>query len=220
MKLAAFYGSLLVLLGSGWLHARWSEGLGSSEQLTQFIERVPVVPLRIGDWQATPVEGDERAFASAGARSYWMRMYTHERTGASMLVILMAGPAGRMAVHTPEVCYGGAGFRIFEGPNSLPISWDNIYKGDVETDQFWTARFRKQASVPTDLKLIWGWNAHGKWEAPVNPRFHFRGERALYKLYLVQDQALPAHAGKMGDEAALDFMKQLLPELKKDLFPS
>jgi hypothetical protein len=135
-----------------------------------------------------------------------MRRYTHKNQAAT--VLLMCGRAGRMSVHTPEICYQGLGYQVVETPVRQRVDFGGSRKGE-----FWTARFTKDMGPTGDLRLFWAWSPDGAWHAPSSPRWQFRGRPFLYKLYVVQDvgQDQPSEPG-------IEFLQQLLPELDKVLF--
>src|SRR5262245_47984638 len=109
-RLTASLVAALLLLVCGLAHGLWTERWSPSEALHHAAARVERVPMEIGPWKATAVETDSAAFFQAGALKYWARSYVDENRKTPVLVILMCGRAGRMAVHTPEVCYRGAGY--------------------------------------------------------------------------------------------------------------
>ncbi len=199
--------ALALLVVCGVVHGWWSERWQRSAVLEEALQRVERTPMTLGAWQAETLPADAKAFEQAGAQAYWMRTYTNKETRQSVLAILMCGRAGRMAVHTPEICYRGAGYELFEAPASTPI---RDLQGD-ELGVFNTARFTKASSLGSDLRLYWGWNAGAGWQAPANPRWEFRGRPFLYKLYVSTEFA-------SGRDAAADFLRELLPELQAELF--
>src|SRR6266542_46101 len=99
---------------------RWHQSAALEEALARFKQS----PMEIGDWKGEALEGDAKAFAQAGAQAYWTRIYTNVRNRRSVLVILMCGRAGRMAVHTPERCYRGAGYELYDKPAPTPLRND------------------------------------------------------------------------------------------------
>jgi hypothetical protein len=189
---------MLLISGLGYLALA-----GDSAQLDAAAARVALVPDVVGDWRGTDEPADNAAFAQTGARSYWTRRYVHQETKASVLVILMCGRAGKMAVHTPEVCYRGAGYELFEDPVARAVQPDH---------KFWSAQFVKKGG--SNLRLAWAWNARGVWEAPALPRWSFRGEPFLYKLYVSQE------VGTSRSDGPLEFLGVFVPELRRTLFPS
>jgi hypothetical protein len=208
---------LAVLVISGLVHGFWGERWIPSTILQEAAARVDQVPLEIGDWNGQSVETDAGVFFQAGAQKYWTRTYVHARKKTAMLVILMCGRPGRMSVHTPEVCYRGAGYETAGKPERLTVQSE---LGE-DLGNFRTARFSKQAGVASNLRLYWAWNAHGTWQNPDSPRNEFAGEPFLYKLYLSHDApgvSNPSGVGSASGEAALDFLRQFLPVMRKTLF--
>lgn len=199
----AFLAAVALLLTSGVVYHLLA---GDTEQLDVAAARVAEVPKVIGDWRGEDETPDATAFAQTGAKAYWMRQYVNEKTKASVLVILMCGRAGKMAVHTPEVCYSGAGYQLGDQPAACVIQKD---------DQFWTAQFTKKNG---QLRLYWAWNARGTWEASTAPRWQFRGEPFLYKLYVSRETTGQPSATPQNDATA-DFLRVFVPELNRTLFP-
>jgi hypothetical protein len=205
----AFLAAIVTLLASGVLYHALAR---DSAQLDAAAERVAQVPTIVGDWHGHDEATDDGAFAQAGAKAYWMRVYVHQKTKASVLVILMCGRSGRMAVHTPEVCYGGAGFELQDA--AKPCEFKN--ETGEKTSQFWTAHFVKKAGAPKHLRLYWAWNARGEWDASSSPRWQFRGEPFLYKLYVSRDISQAPNTAAQADAAA-EFLRTFLPVLKQSL---
>ena len=209
-KFLAILFALAAVLGSGWLHGMWSARWETSDDLEQAVALVPTVPTSVGDWTGTKEKVNPEAYAQTGARGYWMRRYKHKETGQQVTVILMCGQSGKMSVHTPNICYQGAGF-LMQGD---AMRFKPIADG---TDEVWTADFYKEnASGDQKLRIFWTWNADGGWQAPSNPRFDFRGQHALYKLYVVRDITYAPAAPET--DPAVELMRLLLPQLRKTFF--
>ena len=202
-RMLSFVAAMAVLLVSGMLYKSLAT---DSEQLDRAVASMARVPMEIGDWKGTDAAEDEidaRAFAQAGAKGHWTRTYVNERNKVSVLAILMCGRSGKMAVHSPEVCYHGAGYQLTGQPVVSPIKNE---LGD-ELGRFWTGDFGKKSGLTTGLRLYWGWNVHGAWEAPENPRLHFRGEPFLYKLYLSRDLNPHQRSADPRDDPAYGFLR-------------
>ena len=88
--------------------------------------------------------------------------------------------------------------------------------GDPST-QLWTAKFTKKTGETTNLRLYWGWNARGEWEAAPAPRWQYRGEPFLYKLYVSRDISQQPNLAPQADASA-DFLRRFVPEMRKTLF--
>ncbi len=208
----AFLAAFTTLLASGVLYHALAR---DSSTLDDAASRVTQVPTVVGVWQGRDETPDDAAFAQAGAKAYWTRVYTHPNNKTSVLVILMCGRAGKMAVHTPEVCYGGAGFEL---QTAAKIREFKNEQG-AKPSQFWTAHFVKKSAVPSQLRLYWAWNALGAWEAASSPRWQFRGEPFLYKVYVSCDVGQTSSTASSTDPAA-EFLHVFLPVLNKTLFPN
>ena len=198
----AFLAAIAMLFASGVLYHLLAS---DSESLDAAAARVAMVPTIVGDWQGHDETSDDRAFAQTGAKSYWVRSYVNQKSKASVLVILMCGRPGKMAVHTPEVCYSGAGYEMRDQPAACAIN----------DQQFWSAQFTKKSG---QLRLFWAWNAHGDWLASSAPRWQFRGEPFLYKLYVSRETNAQTASTPQTDATA-EFLRAFVPELKQTLFP-
>src|SRR5207302_6148175 len=209
-RTAAILMALGILTAGGLVHGFWSERWSASSDLEEAASRVDRVPLAAGDWQAQSVASDPAIFLQAGARGYWTRCYVNAKTKTTLFVILMCGRSGRMAVHTPEVCYRGAGYEL----GGRPDAWTVNSASGQELGTFWTARFLKRTGVTSDLRLHWGWSTGGLWQASANPRWQFGGEPFLNKLYVSHDAPV---RGTNSAAAVEDFLRQFLPELHETL---
>jgi hypothetical protein len=200
-----------VLLTSGLVHGLWTNRWQASSALDDACARLRAVPMRAGAWQGANVEVDPEQYRQARAVSYWLRHYTHNESSASMTVILMCGQAGHMAVHTPDICYRGAGFEVAHQPEKKVFA---AGAGGSQAE-FWTARFRQgtKAAGP-ELRIYWAWGCRGTWNAPDSPRWSLGGEPYLYKLYVVHETNSSAIAAELPEE----FIKELIPVLEKSLF--
>jgi hypothetical protein len=122
-------------------------------------------------------------------------------------VILMCGRPDRMSVHTPDICYRGAGFDMVGEPVKATIP--------QRPDEFWTARFRQHSKAAgRDLRIFWTWGCHTGWRAPTSPRWTFGAQSFLYKLYIVHDDKTTTDPNMVEAE----FLEQLLPVLDETLF--
>lgn len=206
--LAISIAAALLLMG-GMVHGVYSERWTTSDVLDAAAAKVGTVPLDIDGWVGTPEVVDPAEYAQAGARAYWSR--TYRKDGQEFLVILMAGRSGRMSVHTPEVCYRGAGFELNGSPSVVSVNGAD----GQSLGSFWSATFVKPAALSTDLHLLWSWSNGQPWDAPPNPRWKFASGPALYKLYISQDVSrMPADERVKNRD---DFLRAFLPGLNAAL---
>ncbi|MCI0455471.1 MAG: EpsI family protein [Gemmataceae bacterium] len=201
-----------LLAFSGLVHGLWTGRWEDSQALENAAARVEQVPLTLGGWKGRAQPVDHESFAQAGARGYWMRTYTEERTGEAVTMLLMCGRPGKMSVHTPDLCYRGAGYEVTGDPVRQTVPTP---AGRAE---FWTARMRKPGvGMATTLRIYWAWSTDGSWRAPDLPRWTFAGSPFLYKLYIVRDSTADGERPGTADPS-LRLLDRLLPALRKTLF--
>jgi len=201
----AFAAAIGTLLTSGVLYHVLA---ADSAQLDVAAQRVALVPLVVGDWHGRDEPTDDAAFAQTGAKAHWMRSYVHQQSKESVLVILMCGRAGKMAVHTPEVCYSGAGYALSDQPTPHAVKDEK----KAEFGRFWTAQFGKASG---SLRLHWAWTVHGDWQAAASPRWQYRGEPFLYKLYMSCNVRSDR---KTDSDTGAEFLRDFVPVLNRALF--
>jgi hypothetical protein len=126
------------------------------------------------------------------------------------MMALVGGRPGPVSIHTPEACYGASGFVVGMPTRTM---------GPDAKSEFWTTdAVRTRATEETRLRLFWAWNAGDGWSAPDSPRQRFARYGVLHKLYVLRELNGPDDAGK--DEPCLAFLRDLLPELERTLFPA
>jgi hypothetical protein len=170
------------------------------------------VPLSLGsDWD---VEEDrklsEREGALAEIDGYLSRRYVHRRTGRIVSVLLLCGKPGPMSVHTPEMCYAGAGYDEIGSAKAYTAPTDSSCRFQVHD-------FRKNnVATPTLLRIFLSWGQRGEWSVPVNPRLAFAGKPYLYKLYVVREMAKADES--LEEDPASELIRNLIPQLNEKLF--
>jgi hypothetical protein len=204
--------ALAVILSFGVVHGIWTDRWALSDEPQASAAKLPRVPLTLGEWSATENELDARQVEIADIAGYITRSYVNARTGTSLTLLIVCGRPGPVSVHTPDVCYGGAGFRMV-GSRREAFPYD----GGPAPAEFRVGLFRKvQAMGETHLRILWSWSPDGTWRLPDNPRWTFAGAKALYKMYVVRELAKGDEP--LQEDPAVEFLGLLLPELQKALF--
>lgn len=193
----------LLLAASGFVHGWKTDRWRTSQARMEFAQRVPSIPDRIGAWSSEDLPFDDRQLRLAEADAFIHRRYVRAgSTAETVTLIVLAGRAAPLAVHTPDVCFGNIGYHM---------DGDAVAKTWTETgDSFWQARFYR----PPDrgaFRVYWGWSDGGAWQAAADARSRFARRPALYKLYLVgpmtNDERDPAR----------QFLTEALPHLNRCL---
>lgn len=206
--------ALLLIVATGFVHGTWTGRWSVAHELEEAAARLEQAPGDIGDWKATPDVIDDDTLSVAGAAGAWARTYRNLGTRQVLNVVLLCGRAGPMSVHRPEHCYRGAGYDLVTPADRIPL--DNP---DGTPTEFRTAVFRKPGlDGPSSLRILWTWFDGRTWLAPDSPRYTFARLPALYKLYVIRP--LDGPLGRLDEDPAVDFLRQLLPELDRALAPS
>lgn len=199
--LPALAGLVLTVAGGashGLLTGRWSKSRAIEDGVAS-LGRVPAV---IGDWEGRDMSLDRRAIEVAEIDGYLMRRYRDRRGGGSVDVLVVCGRPGPISVHTPEVCYGGAGYDVESPPAGVQLGADRAWAVDMAKPGPFT---------PDRLHILYCWGSGGAWEATDVPRMRFTGSPALYKVYIL---VAPATADGPRDDVGERFARQFLPELR------
>jgi hypothetical protein len=206
MRLLAIMLASGLTIAGGLVHGMWTDRWGQGAVPAAAFAQFEDLPLEIGDWEGEPVD---RAPASApDVAGSMQRRYVNPRTGEAVILALVCGRPGPVAVHTPDACYVASGFTV-----STPAR----AKVPGREDAFWTAEaVRSRATEETRLRIYWGWSAGQGWSAPDSPRTAFARVPVLHKLYVVREAAAPLEPGR--EDPCLAFLQAVVPALDRALF--
>jgi hypothetical protein len=204
MQAIPLIAAVLLLATSGIFQGLWTDRWGVSTELESAARRLENVPMVVGDWHAEARTIPDEELTKAEVLGYISRSYRHPTMGEVNLLLLCGRP-GPIAVHTPDICFPGNGFKLEGKTESVSVA---------QAD-FRMVRLSKAKLLPEYLRVFWSWSSGNGWSAPASPRFTFGGNKFLYKLYIVHRREKPEEPVK--DDPALEFLKELLPTLEKHL---
>jgi hypothetical protein len=207
------FAAVVLIVGAGRLHGDWTNRWGSSKALVDLSARVESVPMVIGQWKGTDRELPAAERAIAGATACLARQYTNATRGVTVDVFLMAGLPGKIGVHTPQICYTGAGRKVSE---ATPYAYSYGSGRDQRTAEFLTATATREGTDPSVLRIFWSWNPAKGWTAPAEARWAFASEPVLCKLYVVRETGAKAEIPDR--DPCNEFLKVFLPELDRVVF--
>ncbi|MBM4000050.1 MAG: exosortase-associated EpsI family protein [Planctomycetes bacterium] len=168
------------------------------------------IPTVLGDWTATQSESiDERALEMLETKTHWARKYSSTTAGASVEVMVLVGPSGPLAAHTPEVCYGTQRYELLENEKIVSVPLEGGASAEFRLVQLQP----RQPGVP-ELRVLYGWNDGTGWRSPAWARVVYANTERIMKLQM----AIPS-TGIEG-EPDVEFLKQLLPHLNRLVAPS
>ena len=175
-------------LAGGLVQRRSSFGTPPEQLLDQAAHKLArPLPDRLGEWRLLQeTELEERVADMLRCPAYVNRVYVHDQTGDRVSVIVLVGPSGPIAVHTPEICYSSRDFRIVSErvPSSLG--------GDQESSQtFWEVGFESTDLSATHLRVLYAWSDGSRWNASQQPRWEYGSLPYLYKIQVAGPEADP-----------------------------
>lgn len=204
---------LVFVIAVGVVHGVQTDRWRASPRLERALARLPHVPMNVGDWRGEDIPHEARDLVQAGIKGGIFRNFQNPRTRESVSILLVCGRGGPISVHTPDVCYAGAGYRQLTDARLKEVAGDN------RQDTFRVARFGKAGVVPTQLEIYWAWSRDGQsWEAPDNPRAALARSPALYKLYVVRQFAVGSREENV--DSCQEFLRRALPEFSAALAPT
>jgi hypothetical protein len=187
----------------GWRTDRW----GAPPKLSEAAAQLDALPLRIGDWEGAVLELPAEQVRIANVAALSARKYTHRYTHAEVTVLILCGRPGPVSVHTPDVCYQGAGYVM--GPSRTEAL--------TEGNNARVADFKKAGPLPATLRIRWAWSKGGEWMAVESPRLQFAREQILYKMYMVRQ--VPSGGDSSDSIPEIILANELLPLLQTSLVP-
>jgi hypothetical protein len=196
--------AVVVILAAGYVHGTISQRWQPAEHLQVAVARLKKLPATIGEWDSREVEMNKKHLQVAEVEGYVSRQYYHKKTGERVTILLVCGKPGPIAVHSPDVCYEGAGYKM--GPRTA-----QMLQIESARHEFWTARFVKEIE-PAPLQIAWGWSDGGRWLSPDYPRLTFYRSGVLYKWYVIREVTDPASPSLI-DEATMGFFKEAIPQV-------
>ena len=207
-RLLPLLAAACLLIAAGVIHGLRTDRWGADANLGAAAARLDGVPLKVGEWEGRPFDIDARQLAVAEAAGHLSRSYVHRRMGAEVTVVVLCGRPGPISLHSPEVCYAGAGFGLSGEPETCSVPGEN-----APAAQLFKARFVKDGPAPETLNVFWAWKADGAWAATSNARLAFARSTVLYKLYVIRRLGRPDE--NPAQEPCLDFLRAFLPELDR-----
>ena len=159
-----------VALMQGRAYHRW----GLSDSVRKAGDRLQEFPRDFDNWHMTSASNlDEESRNELQCVSELVRVYRNAKTGDQVSLLLILGPTGPTAVHTPEVCIGRREFEPLGDRREVAVGGGS--------DRFWSKRFKALNVHGEPLSVYWAWNTDGCWLVPKDARYRFAGLPFLYK---------------------------------------
>jgi hypothetical protein len=203
----AIFSALPLVLAYGIGEGLWTQRWQHSAEREWAAARLAAVPLEVGDWKGEEVEMPERMLQKAEIEGYLNRRYVAGSEAVTVMVV--CGKPGPISVHPPEICYAGQGYHAMGQKTHTTVPTPS---GKAD---FWTLNVQKPGVVADRMQILYAWGSTGDWVASNNPRWQFARTPVLFKMYVIRR---PSAEDKPGDDPAVRFLGQFLPELNRALF--
>jgi hypothetical protein len=188
----------------GVVHGNLTNRWGEQPDMFAAAELLEELPESIEGWnllRSSPL--DERVKEMLQCSGSISRVYENATTGERIYVVVLLGPSGPIAVHTPEICYSSKDYRITAARQRWSLN---------EQEEFWDLRLKANDISGSPLRVLYGWTNDRHWHATQYPRFAFGGRPLLYKIQLAGP--VPVDQGR---DACQDFLTAFLPVLRERL---
>lgn len=169
----------------------------------------PTVPLKcafelppiLGSWQLLKQESPAASELSIlQATDHWQRVYQCQKTQKVVVATLIAGAAGPLASHQPEVCYARHEF--------CAHSDARIWTVPERRDSFRFQTLEPRQPTESALTIAYAWHDGTNWTAPGLPRFQLAGHASLQRLQL--NMRHPGGLSRAAEVALRQFVQLIL----------
>jgi len=197
-------------LAAGEIHGRLTGRWGPPTVMVDAAAKLQDIPTELGDWQMEDSSRiSEAAVTQLQCAGYINRTYENRKTGQTVSVTLLIGPAAPVSIHTPEICYSSTQFTVLGQRQHVAV------RGKGSGEQFWALTLGSRDVHDNTLRVYYAWNDGAGWSAPERPRFSFTGRPYLYKMQLAA--YVPAGETDFSQDPCHAFLESCLAEIEDHL---
>lgn len=193
-----------------------------------YVEDCPItlasLPENLGVWRL--VEGgdkrlDDLTMRITGGTQHVMRSYVDARTGVTITVLVLFGPAVPVLPHTPDVCYPASGYGRAGGPSDASVKYslgrDSQGRPVAGEARFRSSVFQKAVGRQVVREAVYhSFRLDGQWSASIGDGRKFpRRNPGIFKVQ-VQRQVAEGESLDAGDPME-QFLAALLTEMEKEI---
>ena len=189
--------------------------------LSEAAEALRALPMRIqipgeeGYWEAEKDRelSDDSVAMLRIQNAYVLRTYRNSITQEFVNFTVMVGPAGKITVHTPEVCFGGKNYEKEATRTSVPF--DVVLEDKEQVDTFWRTNFiGRSLDTNNRVSFYYAVSTGDVWQAVEHPRSHFQRYRYVYRIQV------EAYSGAEDErDVVKSFLDDCLPVIHEHLRP-
>jgi len=172
--------TIIPAIFDGQRRFRW----GKDAEIIELKNKLDTFPKTIGDWECTseiPLGKSSREMLDPITTIN--RIYYNSKRNLTTNVLLLLGPTGPTAAHTPDICFNSRDYRKV-GTRRLLTLDPNANANSKSTSKCYLTKFVSLDVNSNGLKSIYAWTVDGTWHAMEKPRFYFAGSRYLFKIQM------------------------------------
>ena len=214
MKQYQYLAAVLLAMGltvaSGAVIGKMSSRWGPSQGLLAAASKLEEFPEQFGNWKLqSRIEMGGETVKMLECSSHISRVYVNQESEPPEIVsvIVILGPSGPTAVHTPEVCFSSRANETLE--SRIPIAVGN------SDDRFWAMTFESNDLHADLIRVYYGWTPGNHWAATEDPRISLAWCPYLYKIQL--ESRLPAGSDLTSNDPCKNFLEDFVPVMKEYL---
>jgi hypothetical protein len=191
-------------LTGGVLYGSYLQRWDAPAELTASAAELAKFPREIGRWTAVedmPIQ--DFALQMLESAGYVHRRYVNRDSGQSIRLVVIVGPPGPTAVHTPEICFSSRAYDIANERTKMFVESSTGQK-----HSFWSVDFTTRNAFADGLRVYYAWSRGDSWEAADYPRFELAGGPLLYKIQLAT--YVSPYLGEDAPDAGRQFLDEFL----------
>jgi hypothetical protein len=192
--------------GVRWVRAgRYAEMVEAGEKAPFALEEIPMT---LGPWKGEEAKLDSEIARVTGASDMASRIYTDQRTGVKLGVVVLYGPASKVYIHSPETCYPRSGFHQVDLRMIQPI--DN----GREKVPFASLLYEKGGGSTADRhQVYYSWHYGRRWSAAALMQKQVDRLPGMFKVHI--DRRVGLHEKIDADDPGIEFLEYLMPYLQR-----
>ncbi|MEO0529662.1 MAG: exosortase-associated EpsI family protein [Planctomycetota bacterium] len=209
-----------------FVEGRLSDRWGDNRHGAYCASLMDDTPKQIGAWVGTDNEVTDEEREGSGAKGYVSRTYVNSAAGKQVGVWFIVGHARDTYRHTPDICYGGSGFKMDDTQRRYQMTLENGTPAS-----FWTAVFTRDGIGGSQKqRVFWAWfrpepgsGDPVTWSVPDGKsdlaiRREYSAAPALYKIYFTTSGSA---AEAEGDESVcMEFAREFFAAVNPILAPA
>lgn len=177
--------AILATVAGGALYGRFAQRWGPPPDLVSAARQLDEMPRQLGKWTLVEEQSmKESVVEMLQCAGHVYRHYMHQDTGEIVRMVIIVGPSGPTAVHTPEICFSSRDYEMAGEREQVELSAKS-----GQDHSFWQRDFSPRNALAESLRVHYAWSLGDVWQASEAPRYQFAASPLLYKIQLAASRS-------------------------------